>query len=674
MTDHSHLIVFGRYPRAGLSKTRLIPVLGPAGAAELQKRLTEKTIAAARRAASRIDARLVFCHDGGNAKQLRRWLGGGIRFAAQCSGDLGQRMHLCIKHALESGARRVVLVGTDIPGMTSDLLEQAFGALSQRDLVFGPSLDGGYWLVGMTRPEDIFEGIVWSRPDVLDKSLALGRKKGMKVHLLAPLNDLDTPEDLAREGGNDPSPLHRLSATAPAIDGEKSGRSARKQTAAKRRKSEWLTAVVANEKGEIFDLEGFAAVGADGPLRLPITTGETIDLPHGSELMFLPDRIPVLMDLKNGRIGPLDHDPDRPEERIYPVAAFNSPGVLVTRSCAYDERPTAQILPLFSYGAVGWHGSGFRSAAIVVDREPRQDLRRMPRQKIISGVEEMRTLLPHNRLARHLEHCALTYGCPAGKNFFLGRYEAPLPTSRACNARCLGCISLQQGEGLRSSQNRIAFTPSPQEIAEVALAHIGRVKNSVISFGQGCEGDPLMAARIIGPAITLIREKTTLGTINMNTNASLPSLLAPLLDAGLDSIRVSMNSVREACYTAYFRPKGYRFAQVLESIDLAIDRGCHVAVNYMNCPGFTDSPEEAAALAVFLENHPVHLIQWRNLNFDPRHYLLAMNRVCPHGSPVGMDRLLQMIRKRFPRLQFGYFNPPKERFAVTLPASNEESP
>jgi pyruvate-formate lyase-activating enzyme len=143
-------------------------------------------------------------------------------------------------------------------------------------------------------------------------------------------------------------------------------------------------------------------------------------------------------------------------------------------------------------------------------------------------------------------------------------------------------------------------------------------------------------------------------------------VLAPLLDAGLDSIRVSMNSVREACYHAYFRPKGYRFARVLESIDLAIARGVHVAINYLNCPGVTDSPEETAALAVFLEKHPVHLIQWRNLNYDPRHYLRMMDRVTPLGPPVGMDRLQQMIRKRFKSLQHGYFNPPKERFSGNL--------
>jgi pyruvate-formate lyase-activating enzyme len=433
-----------------------------------------------------------------------------------------------------------------------------------------------------------------------------------------------------------------------------------------------LTAVVANEKGEIFDLEGYAAVGADGAQLNSLTTANTIELPHGSELMFLPDRVPVLLDRSTGTLGPLDRNPYAPDEKIFPVAAFNSPGVVLTHTCAYEEHPRARILPLFSYGAVGWYGEGFRSAAMVVDTEPRQDLRRMPQGRIVAGVRQMQKQLPDNRLARHLEHCALTYGCPAGKNFFLGRYEAPLPTSQACNARCLGCISLQSDAQLTSSQNRIAFTPSAREIAEVALTHIRRVENAVVSFGQGCEGDPLMAAGEIEPAIRLIREATAEGTINMNTNASLPDTLKGLLDAGLDSIRVSLNSVREPCYTAYFRPRGYGFDQVLESIDLTLARGGHVAINYLNCPGFTDCPEEAAALSVFLEKHPVHLIQWRNLNFDPRRYLETMQAAAPMGPAVGMDQLLQMIGKRYPRLRFGYFNPPKERFADLLEANQKE--
>ena len=274
----------------------------------------------------------------------------------------------------------------------------------------------------------------------------------------------------------------------------------------------------------------------------------------------------------------------------------------------------------------------------------------------------MRRQLPVNRLREHLEKCALQYGCPAGKNFFLGRYEAPLPTAGHCNARCLGCLSLQKNTGIPHSQDRIAFTPTPQEIVQVAMAHITGVKKSIVSFGQGCEGDPLLAAEVIEPAIRLIRSQTQDGTINMNTNGSRPEILGQLFDSGLDSVRISMNSVREKCYNAYFRPRGYRFADVLRSIETALACQKFVAINYLNSPGFTDSPEESEALAGFLHKYPIHMIQWRNLNFDPTQYWKKMNGVANHGEPIGMENLLNQIQTQFPKLKFGYFNPPKEKF------------
>jgi molybdenum cofactor biosynthesis enzyme MoaA len=210
------------------------------------------------------------------------------------------------------------------------------------------------------------------------------------------------------------------------------------------------------------------------------------------------------------------------------------------------------------------------------------------------------------------------------------------------------------------SQERIAFTPTADEIAAVALAHIQKVKYAVVSFGQGCEGDPLMAADTIVEAIAKIRSATAQGTINMNTNGSLPDKIESLLAAGLDSLRISMNSVRQTCYDAYFRPRGYGFEDVMAGIDLALARGAHVAVNYLNCPGFTDTPEECDALVAFIERHPIHMIQWRNLNFDPRRYVQLMNDKTEHGLPIGAASLLTKIRHRFPQLRFGYFNPPKE--------------
>jgi len=425
----------------------------------------------------------------------------------------------------------------------------------------------------------------------------------------------------------------------------------------------YVQALVSNNQGEFFELEGYAAVGMAGSVLVPLVESETISMPEGSEHLFLPDRSPVVYDIRGDRFEVLAENPYRPGETIFPVAAFNAPGYVIRLVSAYVEQPSAVHLPLFSYGAVGWLGETCRVAAIQVDAERRQDLRLMPIEKVRAGVRRFRGLMPDNRLCAHLETCALVYGCPAAKNFFLHRYEGPLPTSTACNARCRGCLSLQEGSDFSSTQQRITFVPTPEEIAQVATHHIRNTKRPVVSFGQGCEGEPLLAADAIEPAIRLIRRAVVeAGTVNLNTNASLPARLGKLFDAGLDSIRVSMNSVRQAAYDTYFRPKGYKFADVLESIDLALQRDKFVSINYLNIPGFSDTPEEIEALISFLKAHPVQMIQWRNLNFDPIRYWHIMGRVCKDGSSLGVERLLDRVRSSFPDLLFGYFNPPKERF------------
>lgn len=428
------------------------------------------------------------------------------------------------------------------------------------------------------------------------------------------------------------------------------------------KKTRFLTAIVANPEGEIFELDGYAAVGMAGKLQVPLSVEETTPLPYGTELMFLPDRNPIMYNLLTRKIETLSENPYKPGEKIFPVAAFNSPGFIITYVSAFKEKRNPVGLPLFSYGAVGWYQKGFRSAAICVDRERRQDLRLMPIQKVEAGIRRMQQRLPANRLRKHLENCAVTYGCPAAKNFFLGRYEAPLPTATACNARCVGCISLQGEGNISTCQERIKFTPQPEEISALALEHIRSVKHAILSFGQGCEGDPLLAAEVIAPAIQSIRARTDKGTLNMNTNGSRPEILVKLFNAGLDSIRVSMNSVRKNCYTGYFRPRSYRFADVVESIDLAKRMGRFVSINYLNCPGFTDSPEELHALISFLKNHPVDLIQWRNLNIDPIKYLRLMNKISIHSRSIGIKMVLDKIKTQFPKLKYGYFNPPKETF------------
>jgi pyruvate-formate lyase-activating enzyme len=432
-----------------------------------------------------------------------------------------------------------------------------------------------------------------------------------------------------------------------------------------RRSKRFVTALVANEEGEFFDLDGYAAVGMAGGNLFPLVERDTINMPAGGEHLFLPDRRPIVYNTASEGFEVLVENPYAPGEQIFPVAAFNAPGYTISLVSAYAEEPDAAQLPLFSYGAVGWLRGGFRVASVRVDPERRQDLRLMPLDKVKEGVSKLRSQMPSNRLRAHLETCALTYGCPAAKNFFLGRYEAPLPTSRNCNARCWGCLSLQQDSGIPSTQKRIEFTPTPDEIAEIAIHHIKHTRRSVVSFGQGCEGEPLLAADVIEPAIRLIRKAVKRGgTINMNTNASLPAVLERLFEAGLDSIRVSMNSVRRSCYEAYFRPKGYSFDDVVKSIDLAGRKGKFVYINYLNLPGFTDAKPEVSALLSFLGDHPVRMIQWRNLNFDPVRYWQIMGGSKRDPELLGIRTLLERVRQAFPGLKFGYFNPPKEKFGT----------
>jgi pyruvate-formate lyase-activating enzyme len=434
----------------------------------------------------------------------------------------------------------------------------------------------------------------------------------------------------------------------------------------------YITALAADSDGNVFDLEGYAAAGCRGGKLAPLEKNDTVKTPFGSEVMFLPDRKPVVFNVEGNRFETLEENPFEPGEPIYAVAAFNSPGYVNTYSSAYEERKNAGFLPLFPYGAVGWDGESYASAAFQVDDEPRQDLRLMPIEKVQKGVNSFKKKFPKNRLFKHIINCALIYGCPAAKNFFLARYEAPLPTSTTCNARCLGFISLQSGPEIISCQNRITFTPTAQEIAEVALHHIRKVKKSVVSFGQGCEGDPLFAAKVIVPAVKIIRKETDSGTVNMNTNASMPDVILKLSEAGLDSIRVSMNSTRRPCYNEYFRPVSYSFEDVEKSIDIFGERGGFISINYLNCPGVTDSEKEAEALMNFLSRHPVNFIQWRNLNFDPQRYFSIMKNADDGGNPLGMDRIVEMVREKFPHIGHGYFNPPKERFAGFKPGKNSQ--
>ena len=190
------LIIFCRYPVPGKTKTRLITHLGPVGAADLHRYLTEIIYSRARKFAEENDVDLEIRFEGSNIQRMKRWLGQSAKISEQGSGDLGIRMNNSFSNAFRDGFQRVVLIGTDIPHLTEEVLEKAFNALDDMDVVLGPSTDGGYWLIGLKRRVDLFRDIEWGKDKVLKQTLDLVKGYGLNASLLEPLSDIDDYQDL----------------------------------------------------------------------------------------------------------------------------------------------------------------------------------------------------------------------------------------------------------------------------------------------------------------------------------------------------------------------------------------------------------------------------------------------------------------------------------------------
>jgi pyruvate-formate lyase-activating enzyme len=378
---------------------------------------------------------------------------------------------------------------------------------------------------------------------------------------------------------------------------------------------------------------------------------ELIPLPDESRLFLLPGRRAIGLDRKSGELKVTDE---------FAVAAFTAPAYTLTAHPVFAKDAGAPMLPLFAYGAVGFAAGRFYVCARKVDADPRQIFKGIPRKMLLDKARALALRYPDNRLIRHLASvCALRYNCPAARNLCLGRYEAPLPVSDACNARCIACISMQEKDSpvKRTPQNRLDFTPEAGEIVETMLHHAGNEKKfPVYSFGQGCEGEPLTRFELIAEAVGDFRAKGGQGTINVNSNASLPKAVEALCRAGISSLRVSLNSADPLAYARYHRPCGYGFAEVRESIEIAKEAGVFVSLNLLFFPGFSDTEGEYEFLGSLIRETGTDMLQLRNLNIDPDYYLEIMSGL-ERGPCIGFAALRKRLGKDFPRLRLGYFNP-----------------
>jgi len=372
-----------------------------------------------------------------------------------------------------------------------------------------------------------------------------------------------------------------------------------------------------------------------------------IPLPAGATLVHLPGRIPQGLSAA-GEIGPVD------EGGAVAVAAVLPPGYLRTWLPAYADDGRPPVLPLYGYAAVAAIDGAPHVAAMRTDRWSAWDPQAEDRQHIDRGIRAARRPLPDSRLLRHLETCATEYRCLTAQNVFLRRGEGAIPVSPACNAACLGCISEQWGE-VPSPQTRLAFAPTAAEIAELAAWHLSAGRANFVSFGQGCEGEALTRGAALVEATRRIRSAWPDATIHINTNGSRPDVLRRLVDAGLNSIRISIFSLDDERFRAYYRPVGYGLEQVAQCAELVAAAGGQVTINLLTFPGISDAQPEIDALVAFVEEHRVHQVQLRSLNVDP-HWLLAQIPRPTRG--IGMRRFVKELTNRCTGLQLGNFTRP----------------
>ncbi|HEV3154918.1 MAG TPA: radical SAM protein [Candidatus Baltobacteraceae bacterium] len=382
-----------------------------------------------------------------------------------------------------------------------------------------------------------------------------------------------------------------------------------------------------DKAGRIFFDERRTPLG-DGGIVREIATEELIEAPAGTVPVLLPGRRPLLT--------------SGVAQRRYALAAMLPAGYTRLLLPAYVREVNAPALPLFGYTLACCVDDRLYVAAMRTDEGEDWQPRSFEPGELEAIIAERRRTDPLNRVLAQVALCSTAYGCFTAQNVFLERGEAALPVSPKCNARCVGCISEQEPDaGLPSPQTRINFETSPEELARVAVHHLDRVPDGIVSFGQGCEGEPLLRSVTIAKAIEHIRDTRSNGTVNLNTNGSMPQALERCIDAGLQAVRVSLNSFRPRVYAAYYRPLGYSLDDVFQSIRLASQRGLRVSLNLLTHPGVTDEEAELDAMEAFLRDVPVNMIQTRTLNIDPEWYFETVGRP---SNPRGMREAIGRIR------------------------------
>ncbi|NOK38815.1 radical SAM protein [Corallococcus exercitus] len=411
----------------------------------------------------------------------------------------------------------------------------------------------------------------------------------------------------------------------------------------------------ADPKGRVMEHPYLIATLRSGEELVP-PQDKPIALPAAGRLVHLPGRLPVGLNPDSGELE-LVREMKVGGKTFVPnaVGALLPPGY--TRTFLPGEvKGSGPILPQWAYTAAAWGEKGPLAWAIHTDRRSHWEPESYSTPELKGLVTAHMERFPDSRVLKQLKTCALLYRCFTSQNIFYARDEGAIPASVMCNARCVGCISDQPEDGPPASHERMDDGPSAEEMAAIGLYHLEHAPGrTMVSFGQGCEGEPLTRWKFIAESIRMMRAKTDKGSININTNASLTHGLKALLDAGLDAVRVSLNSASKGLYEAYYKPVKYGWEDVEASIALARERGAYLALNLLLFPGVTDREGEVQALENLVRKYRVDQVQTRSLCIDPLQYLEVARGVGAGGEPVGIRTLLNRLKAARPGLIIGNF-------------------
>lgn len=409
--------------------------------------------------------------------------------------------------------------------------------------------------------------------------------------------------------------------------------------------------VAGREDGSIEVLDGVRPAARSGASLRPLTADEVVPLPEGSTLMHLPGRAAIVLQ-RDGE--PLELGGD-----LLPLAAVLPVGHLRTLLPASRALAGSSRLPLYGYAAVAEHRGRLVVAAMPTDHFGWWTPSLFGGSDVAAGVARAREAMPANRLVEHLAVCALQNRCYTAQNTFLRRYEGALPASPACNADCLGCISLQSDGAAPAPQPRMRFAPTWQELSQLAAFHLTGEDAAIVSFGQGCEGEPLTRGDALVRATHAIRRRFPAATIHVNTNGSHPAVLRRMIAAGCTSVRISAISFTETVFRAYYRPVGYALQDVVECGRVMREAGGQVCLNLLTFPGVTDSPDELGRTVQACRDMGVHQVQWRSLNVDHDWLVEVLRRreaLPPLG--IGMADAYRRLHADLPGVAHGNFTRP----------------